>query len=824
MKANFIHQCFLALSLFLSSSVFAQNAGHIDSTFWGAQTTSAGFNNAARSVHLLSNGKIFVGGHFTQYFGISTPRMALLDTNGYLDTAFTINSLGAGGANHDVRAAYVDTFDIIYIGGIFTSVNGFSKNRLARLNPNGVLDSAFNSGPGPNNEVTKIVANGGRILIAGFFSTYDGTPAQNFAVLNHFGNIDPTFTLPGPINNVRDFHLFPNNSMILVGAFTSPANRIIKLNANGTIDASFNSGTGANNVITSIRVQDNGKIMITGSFTSYNGTPVGGIARLNPDGSIDPTFSSVPGFTLGSGSHISVQSDGKYVISGTSSLGTYNGTPIDFLVRLNNNGSLDATLDLGSGFNGNTNMTAIQPNGKILVAGGFMEYRGQIHRRLVRLMNNIGATPPPPAPSSVFAEFDFIIDNAPLGSPDSLLILVDTFPLTPSQPAFSFYIPKVTANSYYINHREQVYTSFLGSNLDVQVTYPCGSGTATFISSHRLVNVNMSGSTVIDTTVYFADTISFCQPPASSIEWDIFVFGKTNSAGSIDPVNNFTYLLLLSKNNSGTIAVVDSLNPSTLANDSRIFTINDTTLEYSVLAIPDFQHAFLFSNNLPTFFGNVTGWQSAAWRSFGVSAVDTINLVSTQPGNGNGSGSGNVNSGSPRNTNTDPVEGLLMIIADAQGNIVGFDFTDAQGDYQISNLNDGNFQLWGESLNRVSDTVNFSISASGTQQFTDLDFEKTDTRIIFQGILVSVEDFSSKNLRMFPNPTRDVVTLDITHLPGSEYMLEILSSSGVTIERRNIQSDTPSRIDMQNYASGMYIIRLLNLNSYESYTSRIIKL
>jgi len=84
--------------------------------------------------------------------------------------------------------------------------------------------------------------------------------------------------------------------MILVGEFTNwgttPVGRIVRLNADGTLDTTFTTGTGASNIVLSVMVQANGQIFVGGSFTTWNGVAVNGIARLNADGTSDPSFTT----------------------------------------------------------------------------------------------------------------------------------------------------------------------------------------------------------------------------------------------------------------------------------------------------------------------------------------------------------------------------------------------------------------------------------------------------------------------------------------------------------------------------------------------------
>ena len=85
----------------------------------------------------------------------------------------------------------------------------------------------------------------------------------------------------------------------------------------GTLDATFNSSTGANSDVETIAVQADGKIIIGGFFTSYNGTSRNRIARLNADGSLDATFNPGTGASGNSSYFVqttALQADGEIII------------------------------------------------------------------------------------------------------------------------------------------------------------------------------------------------------------------------------------------------------------------------------------------------------------------------------------------------------------------------------------------------------------------------------------------------------------------------------------------------------------------------------
>jgi uncharacterized delta-60 repeat protein len=166
--------------------------------------------------------------------------------------------------------------------------------------------------------------------------------------------------------------------VIIGGNFTNvndlSRNHIARLNEDGTVDGSFDPGTGANDFVTCIVPLSDGKLLIGGIFTSFNGTSRRQIARLNSNGSLDTTFDpgSGPGGEILSAA---VQSDGKVLVAGAFHL----------VYRLNSNGSVDATFNSGSGANSVIYSAALQSDGKLLVAGAFSAFNGMPRSRIARL-------------------------------------------------------------------------------------------------------------------------------------------------------------------------------------------------------------------------------------------------------------------------------------------------------------------------------------------------------------------------------------------------------------------------------------------------------
>jgi uncharacterized delta-60 repeat protein len=135
-------------------------------------------------------------------------------------------------------------------------------------------------------------------------------------------------------------------------------------------------------------LQPNGKILVGGFFTDYNGTAATRIIRLNADGTVDGTFVYGTGFNS-TVQAITVQSDGKIFVGGGFT--DYNGTTATRIIRLNPNGSIDGTFVYGTGFNNFIYSIEIQSDGKILVGGDFTTYQGDTYNRIIRL-NPDGST------------------------------------------------------------------------------------------------------------------------------------------------------------------------------------------------------------------------------------------------------------------------------------------------------------------------------------------------------------------------------------------------------------------------------------------------
>lgn len=368
----------LIILLHLPVAVYSQTV-QLDTMFNIGSGADAGINELI----IQPDDKIIVAGMFVNFNGTAAGRIIRLLPDGAIDSTWTSS---IGGADSDIRGMALQPDGKVIIGGIFGSYNGTTSNRLVRLDINGNIDSSFIVGAGPNNEVQGITVNNNRAIIRGFFNEYQGTPVPSFAVLKMNGSLDTSFILPTEsFLSVNDFQILPNDQFYLVGNFTTyngqTVNRIVRLHPNGSIDTTFNTGTGFDAMVRRLLVQDNGDILVAGTFNVYKGAPISRLIRLRSNGDLDTSFNAaVP--SLATLDALAIDTTGHIYMTG-SDAGNL------FLKRLMPDGSEDFSFNVvGTGFNGNITQLDHQSNNKLLVTGFFSLYHNQPAGRVARMLTN----------------------------------------------------------------------------------------------------------------------------------------------------------------------------------------------------------------------------------------------------------------------------------------------------------------------------------------------------------------------------------------------------------------------------------------------------
>ena len=338
------------------------------------------------------DGRTIIFGDFTSVHGTAQGRMARLLANGSLEGGLGFNP----GANGPITCAALLADGTIMIGGNFTTLQPrgtgpvFPRSRLARLLPDGTVDTTFGD-PRVNAFVLCMaVQPDGAVLVGGDFNGLDsfmGATRNRIARITPAGTLDTTFN-PNADAPVYSIAVQPDGKVLLAGSFGSLSGqgrlRIARVNSiTGAPEPGFGAGPGPGNLVFSMALQRDGRVIIGGTFTSVSGTPMNHLARLNSDGTLDTTFN--PNVTGGDVLSIALQANQKLLIGG--SFTSVGGTPRSKVARVDTAGVLD-------GFNPNVTggdvlSIALQADGKAQLAGTFTAINGGAAARSgFALLNN----------------------------------------------------------------------------------------------------------------------------------------------------------------------------------------------------------------------------------------------------------------------------------------------------------------------------------------------------------------------------------------------------------------------------------------------------
>jgi uncharacterized delta-60 repeat protein len=398
--------------------------GRIDATF----VPAPGTNDAVNVVLPQPDGKVIVAGRFTQANNTPRNRIARFNFNGSLDTSFNPGS----GADAEITAAVLQPDGRIIVGGRFTSFNGFTHNRVCRLNADGSVDQSFGLGAGINNSVFALaLQSDGRILVGGQFTQVDLTLRFNLARLNTNGSVDLSFDPGnGPNGDVNAIVIQPNGAIIIGGTFIGydgfSRGGIARVMASGALDFSFDSGVGTGGNVFALALQHNGQIVLGGRFVQYAGINRTFIARVSSSGSLDQGYNPIPDDWVQS---LAVEPDDRILVGGFFT--SINGVGRSRIARLNTNGSVDAAFDPGFGFLGSlTNdatqvrSLALQQFGRVLAGGIFTSYDNSLRNNIVRIFEGSTAFQNLSARAHVFTGERILIDGFIIEGSESKKVLI----------------------------------------------------------------------------------------------------------------------------------------------------------------------------------------------------------------------------------------------------------------------------------------------------------------------------------------------------------------------------------------------------------------
>lgn len=402
----------------------------IDASFKAVNGTNAAINDLLQT----NDGNYLMVGAFTNFESQapSTPvnHIVLISHDGAFQSQLA-SGAGAGGVLQTVNR--LDNGQYI-VGGFLTSYNNRKGiNGITRLNIDGSLDSAsievinlkpqipefgldtvatFNGGV--FGTIVKSFVNNGKITILGNFSNYvkyfylrstrdfkvaDVTKMSQIARLTTDGTMDSTYNYnpvtrqgyAGANGDINDAFMQADGKIVAVGSFSTfngvQANHIVRLNTDGSVDATFAAGTGTDGPVTSVRYNaTTGKIVIAGAFNTYAGKSLNGVALLNADGSADNTFQfsqlagGVPNFAA-------QLNNGKVLVSGN--FNSYGNIVRQGFMILSANGALASGYNNTGAFQGRiTKMietTSALGNPAVLLVGDFTKFDNTKVGNIVRV-------------------------------------------------------------------------------------------------------------------------------------------------------------------------------------------------------------------------------------------------------------------------------------------------------------------------------------------------------------------------------------------------------------------------------------------------------
>lgn len=324
-------------------------------------------NGLVRTVVVQPDGKVLIGGDFTEIFPTGTRnRIARLNRDGTVDATFNPNASGP------VYAIALQADGNIIVGGNFAAIGGQSRANIARLEATtGAADSFSPDASMPIYALA--VQPDGKILAGGSFVTIGGQTRLSIARLDPSTGQADSFN-PSANNSVNAITLKADGRILLGGDFTSLSpngggtvtrNYLARINPDGTLDNAFVPN--ANGSVASFAIQVDGKIIIAGAFTTVGGQARNRIARLNPaDGqpdSFDPNANAAVRKVL-------IQRDGKILVGGNfDGLSAIAGQMRRRIARLDPVTGQADSYDPSA--NGEIYAIALQSDGNALVAGDF---------------------------------------------------------------------------------------------------------------------------------------------------------------------------------------------------------------------------------------------------------------------------------------------------------------------------------------------------------------------------------------------------------------------------------------------------------------------
>jgi uncharacterized delta-60 repeat protein len=581
------------------------------------------FDNTVFSTLAQPDGKVLATGYFTKVANAPRRGVARITVDGTVDATFNpgTGATTTNGLAHTVYTLALQRDGRVILGGRFQKFDVFTQSYLARLNSNGSLDTNFTpvvDGPDLVTVSALAVQPDGKILVGGEFSSVNGTPCNHIARLNPDGSLDANFDPGFGINaSVQSFAL-QTNGMVLVGGQFSTVNgvtrvRVARLNANGSLDETFNIGAGPDKNVLAMSLQTDGKVVIGGYFTKIGVDPRNYIARLNSNGSLDSSFQPNIALVFGGVTAVQTEVDGKVIVGGYFT--TVDNLSRKDIARLNSDGRLDTNYvpsSVSGGQDFGVYGVGIQADGALLVGGDFTTFNSVGLNCLARLVGDQGG-------AVQFASANYSVDEnggsatvavRRMGSTNGA-VAVNYLTIDGTAMAGADYVAQAGALLFGPGETNKVFTvPILADGLaepSETVTLALGNP----IGGVILGTNHTATLTIINNTNTPANTAPVLPMPANQTVNELATLTVTNTATDTDlPANTLTYQLLAGPTNASisasgmitwtpteaqgpsnnvvfTTKVIDSGTPALSATNSFTVTVNEVNSAPTLLVIAD---------------------------------------------------------------------------------------------------------------------------------------------------------------------------------------------------------------------------------------------
>ena len=338
-----------------------------------------GPDNIVYQVVIQPDERVLVGGDFVNWGATKQPHLARVLANGSLDDSFNLGD----GFNASVYAIALQADGRILVGGSFTEVAGATRSHLVRLKTDGGVDDNLPSLEFSSDIYAILAIPGGDFLVGGTFTSVLGQSRNGLARIKANGTLDPTLTIT-PNGAVYALARQPDGKMLVGGDFTAvgsiPRIRIARYNTDGTLDPTFDPGAGPSSTVYCLTPASGGEVFVGGQFEEINGLPRIGLARLLPSGLPDASFNAQVSAAVWS---VAAQADGRVILGGD--FVSVHGAERVRIARVRSDGQLDSTLATPGGADARLRAVAVEADGNILLGGEFAKVTGINRRMLARV-------------------------------------------------------------------------------------------------------------------------------------------------------------------------------------------------------------------------------------------------------------------------------------------------------------------------------------------------------------------------------------------------------------------------------------------------------